>query len=97
MKLGNRTAITTGDMTVAVVGVAEQLPSVVVPEDFEAVITAKHGNAGRIYVGGTRAEAEAHTVSLGRDDVFSEFVTNLNRLWIDSSVAGEGIDYAVAI
>jgi len=94
--LGNRTSITTGDQVVAVPGTAEQLPSVTVPEGYAALVTGKHLNTQRVYIGGSAAEAEAHTVSLGADDVFSEYVTNLNAIWIDVDVAGEGIDYEVA-
>lgn len=94
-KLGNRSSLTTGEKTVTAAGTAEQLPDVKVPEGFEATVTAKHANAGRIYVGGTKAEAEAHTVSLGRDDVFHDYLTNLNALWIDVDNPGEGVDYEV--
>ena len=38
---------------------------------------------------------QAHKTSLGPDDVFTEFVTNLNAIWIDVDVAGEGVDYEV--
>lgn len=95
MSLGNRTSITSGEKTVASAGTAEQLPDVEVPEGFEVTVTAKHANTGRVFFGGTKAEAEAHTVSLGPDDVFHEFLTNLNALFLDSEVNGEGVDYAV--
>lgn len=94
-KLGNRSSLTTGEKTVTSAGTGEQLPDVEVPEGFEATVTAKHANAGRIYIGGTKAEAEAHTVSLGPDDVFHECLTNLNAIWIDADNDGEGIDYEV--
>lgn len=95
MSLGNRSSATTGDKTVATAGIAVQMPDVKVPEGFEATITAKHDNVDRVYIGGTKAEAEAHTVSLGPDDVFHEYVTNLNAIWIDTDNDGEGVDYEV--
>lgn len=95
MSWGNRSSLTTGDKTVAATGTAEQLPDVEVPEGFEAMITAKQANTGRVYIGGTQVEAQAHTTSLGPDDVFTEFVTNLNAIWIDVDVNGEGVDYEV--
>jgi len=97
MSLGNRSSITTGEKTVAVADGAHavQLPDVEVPEGYEATVTAKHLNDGRIYLGGTKAEAEAHTISLGPDDVFTEYPTNLNAIWIDADNDGEGIDYEV--
>lgn len=95
MSLGNRSSITTGEKTVLIAGTAEQLPDIEVPEGFEAVITAKHGNAGRVYIGGNKEEAENHYVSLGPDDPFYEYVTNLNVIWIDVDNNGEGVDYEV--
>lgn len=95
-RLGNRSSYTTGQKTVAVAGTAEQLPDVAVPEGFEAVISAKSANTGRIYLGGAKVEAEARTLSLGANDVFEEYLTNLNVLWIDAENDGEGIDYGVA-
>lgn len=95
MSWGNRSSITTRDKTVPTAGTAEQLPDVAVPEGFEAVIAAKHGNTGRVYIGGTKDEAENHYISLGPDDVFCEYVTNLNVIWIDVDNNGEGVDYEV--
>lgn len=95
MSLGNRSSITVDEKTVLTAGIAEQMPDVAVPEGFEATITAKHDNAGRIYIGGTKAEAEAHHPGLGPDDVFHECVTNLNAIWIDADNDGEGVDYEV--
>lgn len=95
MRLGNRSSLTTGSKTVTTAGVAEQLPDIAVPENFEATVTAKYTNTGKIYLGGTKAEAEAHTLSLGFDDIWHDFIANLNVLWIDAAVSGEGIDYIV--
>lgn len=95
MSLGNRSSITTGEKTVTTAGTAVQMPDVEVPEGFEATITAKHFNVGRVYIGGTKAEAEAHHPGLGPDDVFHEYVTNLNAIWIDADNDGEGVDYEV--
>ena len=95
MKLGNRSSLTTGEKAVGSAGTAEQLPDVKVPEGFEATITAKPTNTQRIYFGGSKAEAEAHTASLAADEVFHEALTNLNVIWIDAEVSGEGIDYVV--
>ena len=95
MSWGNRSSVTTGEKTVTSAGTAVQMPDVEVPEGFEAAITAKHFNAGRVYIGGTKAEAEAHTTSLGPDDVWHEYVTNLKAVWIDADNDGEGVDYEV--
>lgn len=95
MRLGNRSSITTGEKTVTTAGTAVQLPDISVPEGFSVAVIAKHTNAGRIYIGGSKAEAEVHTVSLGINDVFHEYLTNLNAVWIDADNSGEGIYYEV--
>jgi len=93
--LGNRSSLTTGEKAVTTAGIAEQLPDVKVPEGFAVTIIAKHTNVGRIFYGGTKAEAEAHTANLDVEDFDTFYVTNLNKLWIDVENDGEGINYKV--
>lgn len=95
MSWGNRYTFVTGETNVAVAGTAEQMPDVAIPQDCVAVITAKPTNTGRIYIGETKAKAEAHTASLGANDVAHAGFTNLNAVWIDADNNGEGVDYAV--
>lgn len=95
MRLGNRSSLTTGEKTVTTAGTAEQLPSVAIPEGIEATVVAKHSNSGRVYIGGTKAQAETHKPSLGCDDVWHDYITNYNCVWIDVDNNGEGIDYVV--
>lgn len=95
MRLGNRSSITTGEKTVTTTGTAEQLPDVEVPEGFAVTVTAKHTNVGRVYLGGTKVEAEARTANLDVEDYETFYVTNLNKVWIDAENDGEGIFYKV--
>lgn len=95
MNLGNRSSITTGEKTVTNAGVAEQLPDVKVPQGFAVSIIAKHTNVGRVYLGGSKAEAEARTANLDVEDYETFYVTNLNKIWVDAENDGEGIFYKV--
>jgi len=95
MSLGNRSSITTGEKTVTTAGIAEQLPDVEVPQGFAVSIIAKHTNVGRIYYGGSKVQAEAHTANLDVEDYEIFYVTNLNKLFIDTENDGEGIFYKV--
>lgn len=96
MSLGNRTSITAGEKTVTNAGTAEQVHSdLSVPEGFAASIIAKYTNVGRIFYGGTKDEAEAHTANLDVEDYETFYVTNLNEIWIDAENDGEGINYKV--
>lgn len=95
MNLGNRSSITTGEKTITTAGIAEQLPDVEVPEGFAVTITAMHTNVGRVYLGGTKVEAEARTANLDVEDYETFYVTNLNKIWVDVANDGEGIFYKV--
>jgi len=91
----NLDAISTAGVTLTVAGTAEALPDVDVPEGHVALITAKYTNTGRIYFGGTAAEAQAKTFSLRREDFVGLPVTNLNKVFYDADVTGEGLDYLI--
>lgn len=96
MPLGNRSSLTTGEKTVTAAGTAEQVHTdLSVPEGFAVSIIAKYTNVGRIFYGGTKDEAEAHTANLDVEDYETFYVTNLNKIWIDAENDGEGIDYKV--
>lgn len=95
MNLGNRSSITTGEKTVTVAGVAEQLPDVEVPEGFAVTIIAKHTNVGRVYLGGSKIEAQNQLVNLDVEDYMYFYVTNVNKIWCDAANDGEGINYVV--
>lgn len=96
MRLGNRSSLTTGEKTVTAAGTGEQLHAgLSIPEGFYVRVIAKDTNVGRIYYGGTKAEAEAQTANLDIEDYDDFYVTNLNKIWIDSEFDGEGVNYKV--
>lgn len=91
----NRDAWIGDAVTITLPGTAEQLPDVDVPEGFEVVVRGHPDNTGFIYVGITKAQAEAHTIPLGPDDSYSLRVTNANLIWLDIQVAAELAIYLV--
>ena len=94
----NKTTFTTGQQNVTTAGTAEQLPDVAVPDGCQLTILAKPGNAGRIYLGNSKANAESSSNRFDRLDAgiaLSLKVTNANKVWVDASVSGEGISYIV--
>ncbi len=97
-QIGNRAALTTGQKDVTTAGTAEQMPDVKIPNGFRAVILAKPGNTGYIYFGNSKANAESSTNRFDRlepGDSIPVCLTNLNLLWLDCSVSGEGVSYYV--
>jgi len=98
MTLGNKSSFATGQKDVTSAGIAEQLPDVSIPDGFKAIVVAKPGNTGYIYLGNSKANAESATVRFDRleaGDSIAVQLTNLNLCWIDSSQDGEGISYYV--
>lgn len=96
--LPNKSSLTTGQKDVTVAGTAEQLPDVGVPSGYKAIILAKPGNTGYIYLGSSKANAESLTDRFDRleaGDSVPLQITNLNLVWVDASVSGEGISYVV--
>lgn len=93
----NRDAWTHGHKTVAAAGTAEVMPTQVIPNGFKVVIRPLNSNTGLIFIGNSKANAELATarVELDFGESASFYVTNLNLLWIDAEVTGEGVWYAV--
>lgn len=59
----------------------------------EVTIIAKRLNVGYIYVGTVAVSASAYGVELAAKESITIPVANLNQIYIDSSVNGEGISY----
>ena len=82
---------------VPVAGTAVQMPSVLVPYDKEVVIKALRTNIGIIYVAPSKSDAEGHTssYSLAPGEAVGYKIRNLNQVWVDASVSGEGVVWTV--
>lgn len=91
----NKRAITVNSQTVPSHGTAVALPSIVVPDGYRLVVRADPDNTDNIYVGGTSAEAEAHTFTLAPDEVLTYGVMNANAIYIDAAVDDEGVELTV--
>ena len=88
------------EKNVTTAGTAEQLPDVKIPYDMKVVLKAKSTNTaltGIIYVGASKLEAEDHTKSfpLLPSETVEYKISNLNVLWLDAAVSGEGINWTV--
>lgn len=92
----NLTGITTGQQNVTTSGTPVQLSDVDIPAGVLVTIKAKSANTGRITLGSSSANAlntGTSFFSLGSNDATVLQVDNLNRIWIDATVSGEGIEY----
>ncbi|GGF88411.1 hypothetical protein [Paenibacillus abyssi] len=80
-----------GDVqNVTIAGTRVQLPNYPCRE---VTIIAKRLNTGSIFVGGADVSPTVYGVELLSNDSYTFAVSNLNMIYIDSSVSGEGISY----
>ena len=56
-------------------------------------ITALRDNTGFIYIGGSDVSSTVFGDDLASKESFTFQIANLNQLYIDASVSGEGISY----
>jgi len=76
------------DVTTA--GTRVQLPNIPCRE---VTVIAKDTNTGVIYVGGSDVASTKYGVKLKADGSFTFPVANVNQIYIDASVSGEGVSY----
>lgn len=77
-------------ITVTTAGTRVQLPTLACNK---VTIIAKRVNTGYIYVGMSTVSPSVYGVELAAKDSMDFEVNNLNEIWIDASVSGEGISY----
>lgn len=80
----------TGVVNVTAPGSKVRLPNVPCRE---ITIIAKDENTGTIFVGDQNVSNVSYGVTLKTKDSFTFAINNANLLYIDSTVAGEGVSY----
>lgn len=82
-----------GNKDVTTAGTRVQLSTTSVP-CIDLIIQAKRGNTGRIYVGGAAvANTDTNGIYIGAGMSMSLSVSNLNQVYLDSSVNAEGVTF----
>ena len=85
MKGANVAVVTTA-------GTRVQLPTLACNK---VTVIAKRFNTGYIYAGMNSVSSTVYGVQFAAMDSYDFDVSNLNEIWIDASVSGEGISYIV--
>jgi len=99
--VNNRGAIGTGQLTVTTAGTPVNGPSIAIPNGFALIVRALKSNTKNVSYSDTSAHAKYTGFTgngpevLGPDDVDNLYITNVNLLWLDSQVNGEGIAWSV--
>lgn len=93
----NKDVSAQGTKTVAALGVAEVMPTQAIPDGYSVVIKALNSNTAPVHLSDSKANAEDDTKSfeLRKNEHVSIKLSNLDKLWIDANVNGEGVTYIV--
>lgn len=84
---------------VGVVGEPKQLPPQAIPTGYGVVVKAMHTNTGEIYVSNSKynvKDPNRRAVFEKKDGTILQ-VDNTDLIWIDASVAGEGVEWWVEV
>ena len=90
MVVGSLANIKGAVVNVTTAGESVRLPDI--PCD-TVTITALRNNTGYIYIGGSDVSSTVFGDDLATKESFTFQIANLNQLYIDASVSGEGISY----
>lgn len=96
----NQPNLTTFRITIgATPATGVQGPSVAIPNGVAVLIRASLDNQGRIFVGGTQAEAEDQTTASELDpgDAIWYFVTNATAIWISGEFQDDNVRCTVEV
>lgn len=90
--MDNKTTFETGSLTISV-GTAQQLTAHRVPQGHHLVVHADPTNDGYIYIGESKAKAEAHHVTLSPDGSVLLAIDNASDIWADGSAVGDRVEW----
>lgn len=93
----NKGAFASKKKTVTTAGTAVNVASQAVPDGFAVVIKALSTNNDTVHIANAKADAEdvAKSYPLEGSETVEMFVNNLDEIWVDADVSGEGISIVV--
>jgi len=93
----NMTSFETSSLAITTAGTAEQLTAHRIPQGFAMTITARATNTGYIYIGESKAKAEAHHILLTAGASVTIQTDNVDDAWADCSVNGETVEWIMEV
>ena len=93
----NRPSFRTGQNGIAVSGVAEQCTAAEVPQGIRAVFRSRSTNAGILYIGYSKADAELNNFGIVPTGSIALLVDNISDVWIDATVADDIVEWMYEI
>jgi general stress protein 26 len=86
-----------GSQVIASALTAEQLPNLAVANDRGLVLKARDTNTSTIWLGHSKATAEAHHLSLSPGASIELYTDNLNDVWVDVETNADVVEYIVEV
>ena len=89
----NRPSFRTGQNGIAVSGVAEQCTAAAVPQGIRVVVRSRSTNAGILYIGYSKADAELNNFGIVPTGSIGLLVDNVSDIWVDATVANDIVEW----
>lgn len=89
----NRPSFRTGHNAIAAAGTAEQCTAAAVPQGNFVVIRSRSTNAGILYIGYSKADAEANHFGIVPTGSVALQVDNVSDIWVDTTNAGDIVEW----
>jgi len=94
----NRATFAVDRTLVPTPGTAVRLAAQAIPDGFSVKLTALAGRCKKVYVGPSKAAAEAHLYAIMcGDDPLPLQVKNTNAIWIDADRVNDGVEWVVEV
>jgi len=93
----NRPSFRTGHNIIAIVGTAEQCTAAVVPQGIRVVYRSRSTNAGLLFIGYNKADAETNNFSIIPAGSVGLLVDDVSDMWIDAASAGDIIEWCYEV
>lgn len=91
------TTFEVSSLAIAAAGTAQQLSAHRIPQGFCLTVHAHPTNNGYIYIGESKARAEAHHFTLTPDASVHLLVDNVGDVWVDASISGEIVEWVLEV
>ena len=93
----NKQTFHTDKLTVDAPGTAQQFTAHRIVQGHYLTVHATPTNTSNVYVGETKAQAEAHNFTLTPDGSVQVAIDNCSDVWIDAAIADEGAELIVEV
>ncbi len=93
----NMTSFETGSLGITAAGTAEQLTAHRIPQGYAVTLRARVTNTGYIYIGESKAKAEAHHIMLEAGASIPMQINDVSGAWADCSVNGETVEWILEV